>query len=391
WELGVDLNLFNNRLRVDATYYSLVNENQILPIPAAPSSGFSERLINAGLISSKGFELLVGGTPVKSASGWTFDISANISKNRTVLEELPEGLDYITFWDDNGGGSFAREGDELGNLYSRGYARVEDPSSEYYLWPILEDGEYIANNDRAAREKVGNYNPKALVGIQPTVSYKRFTLSASFDWRIGGQFQSYTYRYGESDWKSQRQLDNLIPGGFYDPEELAALLKSDPEHYIIPQVGNFPRVGGHTLETGGFLWEDGSQDYGFIPGVYIDEDGEYQEHLGGPGTTYWWMTWLYPWQYNKHITFDADFLKLRELSLSYSIPQVLGLRSASISIFTRNIMLWTKSDIGIDPERAFQVIGSRQGHTTNLYRQGIELQNVMPWTVSYGFKLNLNL
>jgi hypothetical protein len=38
-------------------------------------------------------------------------------------------------------------------------------------------------------------------------------LSASFDWRQGGEFVSYTYRYGESDWKSQRQIDQLIPGG----------------------------------------------------------------------------------------------------------------------------------------------------------------------------------
>ena len=384
-EFGLDVNLFNNRVRFEATYYSMTNRNQILDIPSAASSGYTSRKINAGEILSKGWEIQLGGTPIQSASGWKLDLNVNLSRNRTTLEELAEGLDYITLWDDNGGGSFARVGDQLGNLYSRGYAKVEDPNSPYYLWPIVENGEWIAVNDHKKREKVGNYNPDLMVGFQPTLSYKRFTLSASFDWRIGGQFQSYTYRYGESDWKSQRQIDNLIAAGI-TPEEM----KANPEKYIIPSNGDFPRVGGYTQETGGVLGEDGTYDNGFIPGV-TEDDGVYEEHLGGPNTTSLPLTATYPWSFNKQITFDADFLKLRELALTYSIPQLFGLRNASVSVFTRNIMLWTKSDIGIDPERAFQVIGSPQGNTVNQYRQGIELQNVMPWTVSYGFKLNLTL
>jgi TonB-linked SusC/RagA family outer membrane protein len=386
-ELGIDLNLFNNRIRLEATYYSMTNKNQIFSIPSPASSGYTSRLINAGEILSEGWEIQLGGTPIQSASGWKLDLNVNLSRNRTTLEELADGLDYITFWDDNGGGSFAREGDQLGNLYSRGYAKVEDPNSPYYLWPILDDnGEWIAVNDHKKREKVGNYNPDVLIGFQPTLSYKRFTLSASFDWRIGGQFQSYTYRYGESDWKSQRQIDNLIAAGI-SPDEM----KADPEKYIIPSNGDFPRVGGYTQETGGVLGEDGTYDNGFAPGVIEVSEGVYEEHLGGPNTKIYPITYMYPWSFNKQITFDADFLKLRELALTYSIPQLFGLRNASVSIFTRNIMLWTKSDIGIDPERAFQVIGNSQGNTVNSYRQGIELQNVMPWTVSYGFKLNLSL
>jgi hypothetical protein len=175
------------------------------------------------------------------------------------------------------------------------------------------------------------------------------------------------------------------------PDEIVDMLRSNPDKYIIPVNGNFPRVGGYTQETGGMLGEDGTYDNGFIPGVIETAPGVYEEHLGGPDTHIYPVTWLYPWSFNKQITFDADFLKLRELALSYNIPQFLGLRSASISVFTRNVMLWTKADIGIDPERAFQVIGNRTHNNPYSFRQGIELQNVMPWTVSYGFKLNLTL
>jgi hypothetical protein len=236
------------------------------------------------------------------------------------------------------------------------------------------------------------------VGGQTAVSYKNFTLSASFDWRQGGEFMSFTYRYGESDWKSQRQIDQLIPG---NTPNLPELLKSDPDKYIIASNGEFPRVGGHTAETGGIHYiyeEDGNviegNDGGFVPGVYVGDNGEYVENLGGPETKIWWMTYLYPWSYNKAITFDASFIKLREISLAYKLPNSwldgIGVQNASVSVYSRNIMLWNKADIGIDPERAFQANSGAQGNTVNMFRQGIELQNVTPWTLPIGFKLNFN-
>ncbi|MEZ4904981.1 MAG: SusC/RagA family TonB-linked outer membrane protein [Spirosomataceae bacterium] len=381
-ELGVDLGFFDNRLRFEGTYYYVENKNQILGITTPSSSGFNSKLINAGLLASKGWEINLGGTPIRDKNGWNLDLNMNFTRNRTTIKELTPGMDFYQLWDNNNGGAFTFVGEEIGNIYSRGYATVKDASSPYYRWPILDNnGEWIAVNDRTAREKVGNFNPKVIMGMQATLSYKRFSLAASFDARIGGNFQSYTYRYGESDWKSQRQIDNLIPGGLYSEAELIALLKSDPEKYIIPTNGNFPRVGGHTKATGG-LGTDG--DGAFIPGVILQADGTYKEHLGGAGTNIYPITDTYPWSFNKQITFDASYLKMRELSLSYNIPNIGGFRNASISIFTRNLMLWNAAKIGIDPERAFQADGGR-------FRQGIELQNVMPWTIPVGFKLNFNL
>lgn len=381
-EFGLDFGLFENRIRFEGTYYYVENKNQILSITTPSSSGFGSKLINAGLLASKGWEINLGGSPIRDRNGWNLDVNVNFTRNRTRIKELTEGMDFYQLWDDNNGGAFTYVGQEIGDIYSRGYATVQDPASPYYRWPILSrTGSWIAVNDRNAREKVGNFNPKFIMGMQATLSYKRFSLAASFDARIGGNFQSYTYRYGESDWKSQRQINNLIPGGLYSEAELVALLKSDPEKYIIPENGNFPRVGGYTKATGG-MGADG--DGAFVPGVILNADGSYTEHLGGAGTNIFPISNTYPWSFNKQITFDASFLKMRELSLSYNIPNIGGFRNASISVFTRNLMLWNAAKIGIDPERAFQADGGR-------FRQGIELQNVMPWTMPIGFKLNFNL
>jgi TonB-linked SusC/RagA family outer membrane protein len=392
-ELGLDFNLWNNRVRFEGTYFYQKNENQILSVPTPASSGFVQKQVNAGLISSKGWEIQIGVTPIKRANGLTWDINANFTRIRTTLDRLTDGMDFITLWEENNGGAATFVGGQIGDLYSRGFATVEDKNSPYYGWPILDaNGSWIQRNDREDRRKVGNFNPDVIIGAQSRLSYKRFTMDVSFDLRLGGDFMSYTYRYGESNWKSARQMDLLIPGGLYSQEELIELLKSNPGKYIIPRNGNFPRVGGYTQATGGMPVNMGAPGYdgAFLPGVILNRDGEYVEHLGGPGTRIYPIVATYPWRYNEQITFDASFLKMRELSIGYQLPNLRGFQSAHVSVFTRNLILWTKADIGIDPERAFQAIGSKQGDSANLFRQGIELQNVFPWTMPFGFKFSAN-
>ena len=385
YELGLTMNLFKNRIRFDGSYFDMINKNQILDVNSAPSSGFALTKVNAGRLSSKGIELSLGGSPIRDLNGWNVDVDMNLSRIRTRIDELYGDLGYYNVWgnDENGGGATTKIGEEIGDIYSRGYLKVEDPKSPYYQWPILgSNGQWQNNNDFNAREKVGNFNPRFIVGGQVNVRYKRFNLAASFDWRSGGDFISFSYRYMESDWRSQRQIDNLIPGSLMSKEELAAMLKSDPAKYIIPQNGNFPRVGGHTAETGGFPLGQ-SNDAGFVPGVIIGPDGQYIEHLGGEGTVYQQMTSMFPWSFNKQITFDASFVKLRELSLGYNVPNFYRFSNVNVSVYTRNIMLWTAAKVGIDPERAFRNNGTR-------FMQGIEFYNAYPWTMPIGFKLSLS-
>ncbi len=402
-EGGIDFGMYNNRLRFDLTYYDLKNRNQIFNIDMPSSAGYIRKRVNAGMLNSRGWEIGLGGTPLRTQN-WTWDVHANFTRNRVYLRELMDGVDFFSFWGEASAGAYTFVGQEIGDLYSRGYLQVTDPTSPYYRWPIIEydgtpdsDGsmqwqELPGGNGNPNNEKVGNYNPRFLMGLQSTLTWKRWSLGLSFDWRNGGNFMSFTYRYGESDWKSQRQLDNLIPGGLYTKDELVALLKSDPEKYIIPQNGNFPRVGGHTQETGGFPLSDGTTtlyDGVFIPGVYIGEDNQYHEWLGGEGTKYIPLTDAYPWSFNKQVTFDASFIKLREITLSYRIPNLFNItRNATFSVYTRNLMLWNAAKIGIDPERAYWADPNAAGGGG--FRQGIERQNVMPWTIPFGFKLNVD-
>lgn len=391
-EFGIDYNMYGNRLRFEGTYFTVTNKNQILPVNTAQSSGYPQKLINAGKLRSKGWEFMVGGTPIRKSNGLVWDVSINFTNTKTRILELAEGIDYYEYWNDNSSGAMTWVGEEVGNLYSRGYAKVNDPTSEYYNWPIIDasSGQWIQDNAVENRIKVGNFNPKFLAGMQQNFSYKNFNLGFSLDWRHGGEYLSYTYRYGGSDWKSQIQLDKLIPGGNMSPQEIVDLLKSDPGKNIIPHNGNFPRVGGLTQESGGYYLDQGGiagYDGVFIPGVIAQYNAQgqligYKENLGDTGTVLRPASSMFSWNYNQQVAFDADFIKLRELTFGYDIKTIKRITNLRVSVFTRNIILWTKAKNGIDPERAFQAESTG-------FKQGIEMQNVSPWTIPFGFKLDL--
>lgn len=404
WEIGGDLNMFNDRLRFEGTYYESENENQILSIGLPASSGYGSKQINAGLISSKGIELSVGGTPITNKD-WNWDVNFVFTKNRTKIEELAEGFDYIDLWTDAKGGAVTRVGDEIGQIVDAQMTRVDDPTSPYHGWPIIDDEGWDdsegwqATLNSGTPNVIGNFNPDFTIGFQTGLSYKKWTLNASIDWRVGGQFVSQTYRYGESDLHTNRWMDRTLKLNNMSGAEMAQYLKDHADQYLLPGGEFYVVVGGPTADMGGLEHtEDGItlNDGVFMPGVegYYDDNGKFvmvAEHLGDEGTPLVRYQDFYGWSYTQTATFDADFIKLRELSLSYQLPSMkaIGIQNASISIYSRNIILWTKAGIGIDPETAFQA-SSGVNKSGIQFKQGIERYNVSPWTIPVGFKLNFN-
>jgi TonB-linked SusC/RagA family outer membrane protein len=396
YEVGADLTMFKNKLRISGTYYMVENRNQIIPTKLPPSTGFTSKNINAGLLVSRGTEITVGGTPFEK-NGWRLDLTANFYKNRTTIKELSPGLDFYTLWTDAKGGAWTYVGETIGDIYDSELVTVKDQSSPYYGYPILdENGSWQAVSASNTRNKIGNFNPDFILGFQTALTYKNFSLNMTFDWRQGGDFVSQTYRYGESDLRSQRFLDNLInPNGLTGDALRNYLVDND----LVRVTGNkFNIVGGPTAEYGGYPFEYGNTyPYGvFNPGVIAEynEAGQitgYTENLGGAGTKIIPYGDNYPWDFTRAALFDASYIKLREVSLGYEIPSSfvkrLGLQSANFSVYSRNIMLWTAAKIGIDPEMAFQPQAGPQAGTQ--FKQGIERYNVTPWVIPVGFKLGL--
>ncbi|MGM9511436.1 SusC/RagA family TonB-linked outer membrane protein [Larkinella sp. GY13] len=401
-EFGLDVNLFRNRLRAGATYYVSENRNQILSTKLPPSSGYTLKNINAGLLVSKGIELTLGGTPLEK-NGWRLDLNANLTRNRTTIKKLSDDLPYFTLWTDAKGGAWTYVGDEIGDLYDAKVVTVEDKNSPYYGYPILDQtGKWQSIDAINTKNKIGNFNPRFILGMQTSLSYRGFSLNMTFDWRNGGDFVSQTYRYGEEDGRSQLFLDKLINPNGLTGDALRNYLVANQDKMILINGNNFPLVGGPTPDYNGYPFKYGpyTLPHGgvFIPGVVAtgyDENGKptgYKENLGGPGTLMLPFAGSTSWAFSRAVTFDASFLKLREVSFGYDLPQSfvkrIGLQNANVSVYSRNIILWTAAKIGIDPEMAFQLESGVQSSGIQ-FKQGIERYNVTPWVIPVGFRLGL--
>ncbi len=400
-EFGVDFIMFDNRLRFEGTYYTLDNENQILGVPLAASTGFSGVQINAGLLQSKGWEMVLGGTPIQSEN-WRWDLNLNYTKNETRVIELAEGVEFVKFWDEARVQSIGYVQNEalghdglVGNLYSRKVMRVTDESSPYFGYPILGSGLDAEWQKEEELSKVGNYNPDFIMGLQSSLSYKNFTLSMTFDWRSGGQYVSQTYRYLSESVQTQTWLDELVnPGnlGGAPSQELRDWVVANEDQLLLsdrlrPVGGPTPEYGGFPENFSGVTVFDGT----FAPGVTgeHDADGNFilaSENLGNEGTVFLPYVVSYPWDIGTTNLFDADYIKLRELALTYTLPNSISkaakMTNVNFSIYTRNIMLWTKDpSLGVDPERAYQAEASGR------FSQGVERYNVLPWVAPIGFKI----
>jgi TonB-linked SusC/RagA family outer membrane protein len=319
YELGLNMRFLNNRVGVDFTYYNTVSKNQILNIPINQTSGYTSRFLNAGEIRSRGFEVMLNFTPLKTKD-FKWDVNINWSTNRAKVIKLIDGLNtyslpsrYVSVQ--------ARVGERMGDMYGRGFQR--DPNGNI----IHSNGIPLLTSELL---KLGNYNPDWMAGIQNEFTYKGITASALFDWKKGGAIYSYMYVRGNE----AGQLVESLPG----------------------RDGGWVGVGVVKNANGTFSPNT----------VKIDAE------------RYWGSGYFNPEQ----ATFDATFVKLREIKIGYTLPQKflgkLGIRDVTFTLVGRNLVLWTKVP-HIDPDTS--------GIAGETILPGIE-DMTLPSARSMGFNLS---
>jgi len=394
-EVGVDLKFLKNRLGFEATYYIVQNRNQILNISLPVESGASSKSINSGNIESKGWEINITTTPV-IAGDFRWDLNFSFTKNKTYLKELAEGLSNVDFYSIEGGNGVIRTkvGELMGDIWEKPILTVRDPASPYNGYPIIaSSGKYQIDQDPTHMVKIANTNQDFILGIQPTFTYKAFSLFANIEWNQGGQFYSNSWMFMQNNGVNELSFS----GAPYNKNtSIVDQIKANPTAFF----GNW--VGGRLPELGGFAWPVPSSgipltrfaDASFNPGVREVVTGgvkSYVENLGATAST----IWLDPFNANQasnraivdRAIFSSTYIKIREVALSYRLPkkwlEKISIQNASVSFVATNLYEWTQAGIHIDPERAYRNTGSG-------WVQGSEYYNMMPWTGSLGFKLNFD-
>lgn len=326
YEVGVEGQFFKNRLTLDASYYETNSKNQIVGLDVSQATGYNSSVINAGKIQNKGFEIGLGITPLKSENiEWS--LNANFTQNRGYVKELTEGINnYIIAQGPNGGTIEARVGERMGDMYGRGYLRSPDGQIVY------EKGSPILDTEI---KKIGNYNPDWMLGLSTNFRYKNLSLNALFDIRQGGKIYSTTNSIG----MESGILEVSLPG----------------------------------RETG-IVGE----------GVVKNQDGTYSPNTTKISAEAWYYYNAFRRDNIEANTFDASYVKFRELSISYNFSKKMTkaaqLQNMSISLVGNNLALWTKVP-DIDPDT--------QSINGGTLLPGFEVLQ-LPSSKSYGVKLNVS-
>lgn len=304
FEVGLEASFFNNRISIDATYYNARVENQILNLPLAGASGFTNQTANVGTISNKGFEALLTLGWIKHAEdGFNWSTSVNFSKNNSVLEKLDPRLESVPLGGLSTISFVARPGQPVGLI--EGPVAQRDPDGNII---VDTNGIPIATT---TDEVYGDTQYDYTMGISNTFSYKGLSLDFTLDIRQGGLMYSRTADI-------TRFTGNSITTTF-----------NDRQPFIVPGsvVANGTDAGGNTV---------------YVPNT-VPVDTEHMDDYYSAEAL------------SRYTVIDKSFIKLREVVLSYALPQKYldntFIQGITVSLIGRNLFLWTpRSNQYIDPE-----------------------------------------
>ncbi len=334
YEVGLEMSFFKRRVGFDVTYYEQTTTDLITSVQLDPATGYNSIFTNGGRQSNKGIEALVNITPITN-DNFNWDFTFNFAKNKNELLELIPGVNTLQLasYPFNGVTLNAVVGESYGQI--RGTNFVFDSAGNKV---VDADGHYL---ETAKVENLGSVLPDYNMGFRNSFSYKGVNLSFLVDVQEGGVYRSLTNLWGH----------------------YSGILEDTAENNI--------RV-------------DGVVNEGVTGDVTFNDDGTYTVSNTAPNTTAIpAQAWAEDYYFGNDAqnVFDASYVKLREVTLGYTLPKkVLGdFAAVTLSVFGRNLATWGLANDNFDPE-------STTGGSGNI--QGSE-GGSLPSTRSIGFNVEL--
>jgi TonB-linked SusC/RagA family outer membrane protein len=343
--LGLDLNLFDNRIEIIADVYYKKTKNLLLR-PSLPSyvgtSGVGSTTapwMNIGSLENKGFELSVNTVNFDSKDfTWRSNFVFSLNRNKVLALDTETSVIDKTIQQGSDVAPVTRTsvGHPVGEMY--GYkviGRFEKATDFYYLdtqgnvvptalpknMTIEENGAWIGDYifedvnkdgviDEQDRTKIGNPEPKFTFGIGNTFSYKGIELNVFLSGSYGNQVVNYQRRWLENPRENTNLLQTAM--GY---AQLALIDPNKPNDFrnvkIVAGDPYMPRIAGSSLASASnFRFSD----------KFVE---------------------------------DGSYLRIQSISLGYNLPEnwtkQLGIKNLKVYSNLQNVFTFTKYS-GYDPE-----------------------------------------
>ncbi|MHA3046689.1 SusC/RagA family TonB-linked outer membrane protein [Riemerella anatipestifer] len=301
-EIGLEVSMFKKRFGFDVTYYRSVTTDLLTPVQVDPSSGNTSIIRNAGSMENKGIEAIVNLTPIKTEN-FSWDLTWNFAKNNNKLLSLYGDNNILRISNVPFGlvSIEAVKGERYGQIYGTDFTYDAKGNKV-----VDENGYYVPSEIKSLGSIIPDYN----MGIRSTFKYKSFTLSALVDRQKGGNYYSISHMWG----MYSGMLEETAANGVRETGVINPGVKADgtPNDIVISAQD----------------W--GASHYGTVAAMNV---------------------------------FDASYWKLREVTLSYSLPKsMIGpFQGVTVSAFGRNLLTWGLAWKSFDPEMASYSSGNIQG------------------------------
>lgn len=306
-EFGVEGRFFRNRLGIDLSLYQKKSSDLIIELDLDPSTGFDQSTVNAAKITNKGIELGMDITPIKSRN-FSVTLNGNFTTNENTVDEIFEGVDQIAIV----GifttlGSYAIPGQPYGLIQGEKVRRDDNGNLI-----VLSSGAYDVDN---ALQVLGDPNPDFNLNGGITLNFKDIV---SFNALL-------TYVEGGAIYAT---LPSTLMG--------RGILQETDFDRFVPLIAPGVKADGTPndiqITATDHYWQNG--------GVFVDEMR----------------------------TYDGSYLKLREISLTFSLPKSVldntPFGSASLTFSGQN--LWFRAygfpkGANFDPEVLSTGVGNARG------------------------------
>jgi len=331
-EAGLNLQFLQNRIGIDLAFYDKNTVDDIVKITTSSSSGYNQQVRNIGKVRNRGVEWLLNVTPVKTGNfRWALSFNFAYNDNQVLYLGGPSSVVID--------GAYPRWGSEvsISNVVGRSYGQIMG-----FAYKRDQRGNIIYSDGNSNPAPAGEPEPTGVIplgsgmyketgGLNNEFHYKNFSLSFLIDFKYGAKIYSGT---------------NLL---LYFHGLQKATLQGRENGY-----------------TGKGVLENGHPNSITVPAQ------QYFEDISAGGSDH----------IAEEFVYDASFIKLRALSLSYDMPASTFkngfIKGMNISLVGRNLAVLLKHTPNIDPESGIN----------NTNGQGLELSGY-PATRSYGFNLSV--